>query len=269
MCLGLAAKAQRDGKQVAWIDAERNYDPVWAARHGVDSDQLFWSPVTSIADMADAGHDFIRAGVDVLIVDSISSLLPQSYFVEGEMKALADTGQIGTFSKNMGSAVNMFNSVNQHTALILISQVRNQIGSYGATLAPMGGKAVEHMNSLQIKLWSNPSEKEAIKGKITEGNLIFEKPIGRPVTWTVEKNRGPGMNESGKYDLYFKGDFVGVDLTGEIIDFGVETGLVKKGGAWYTIGDERFQGRAKAVEFLRANPDVQNKIYGDILAQSI
>lgn len=268
-CLGLAANAQRDGKTVAWIDAERNYDPVWAKRHGVDSDKVLWSPVTSIADMADAGHDFIRAGVDVLIVDSISTLLPQSYFVDGEMKALADTGQIGTFSKNMGQAVNMFNRVNEHTALVLISQVRNQIGSYGASLAPMGGKAVEHMNSLQIKLWSNPSEKEAIMGKITEGDLILQKPVGRPVTWTVEKNRGPGMNESNKYDMYFKGDFVGVDRTGEVIDFGVESGLVKKGGAWYTIGEERFQGRAKAIQYLRDNPDVEEQIYGEILAKSV
>src|SRR6266540_747728 len=262
MALGLAANAQRAGKSVAWIDAERNFDPAWATRHNVNPEQMLISPITSIADMADAGHDFIRAGIDVLVVDSISVLLPQSYFVDGEMKGLADTGQIGTFSKNMGTAVNMLNSINEHTALILISQVRNQIGSYGASLTPMGGKAVEHMNSTTIKLWSNPSEKEAIKGKVTEGDLIFEKPVGRPVVWTVEKNRGPGMNESNRYDMYFKGDFVGVDRVGEIIDFGVEMGIVKKGGAWYTIGDERFQGRIKAVEYLRSNPDIEEKIYG-------
>jgi recombination protein RecA len=268
-CLGLAANAQKEGKSVAWIDAERNYDPEWAKRHGVDSDRVLWSPVTSIADMADAGHDFIKAGVDLMIVDSISTLLPQSYFVEGEMKSLADTGQIGTFSKNMGQAVNMFNRVNEHTALVLISQVRNSIGTYGAALTPMGGKAVEHMNSLQIKLWSNPSEKEAIMGKIKQGDLIMQKPVGRPVTWTVEKNRGPGMNESNRYDMYFKGDFVGVDRVGEVVDFGVELGLVKKGGAWYTIGDEKFQGRNSVVQYLRDNPDVEERIYGEILAKSL
>lgn len=270
-CLGLAANAQREGKSVAWIDAERNYDPAWAARHGVDSDKVLWSPVTSIADMADAGHDFIKAGVDLMIVDSISTLLPQSYFVEGEMKALADTGQIGTFSKNMGSAVNMFNRVNEHTALVLISQVRNSIGSYGATLTPMGGKAVEHMNSLQIKLWSNPSDKKpaAKYAKIKSGNLIHEKVVGREVTWTVEKNRGPGMNESNTYDMFFKGDFVGIDLAGEVLDTAVTEGLVKKGGAWYTIGDEQIQGRDNAVTWLRDHPDVQTELYGEILAESV
>lgn len=269
-CLGLAAEAQRQGRGVAWVDAERNFDPDWARRNGVDPNEMIISPITSIADFADMGHDLIKSGdVDLLIGDSISALLPQSYFVEGEMKSLVDAGQIGTFSKNMGQAVNMFNRVNEHTAVVLISQVRNQIGSYGASVAPMGGKALEHMNSTQLKLWSNPSDKEAIKGKIVENDLIFERPVGRPVTWTVEKNRGPGMHESNRYDMYFKGDFVGVDRVGEVIDFGVEIGVVKKGGAWYTIGDERFQGRTKAVEYLRSNPDLEEKIYGEILAKSI
>jgi recombination protein RecA len=269
-CFGLAAEAQKQGRGVAWIDAERNFDPEWAARHGVDPNEMIISPITSIADMADMGHDLIKSGdIDLLVVDSISALLPQSYFVEGEMKSLVDAGQIGTFSKNMGSAVSMYNRVNEHTAVVLISQVRNNIGSYGASVAPMGGKAVEHMNSTQIKLWSNPSDKEAIKGKIVENDLIFEKPVGRPVTWTVEKNRGPGMHESNSYDMYFKGDFVGVDRVGEVVDYGVEIGVVKKGGAWYTIGDERFQGRAKTVQYLRDNPDLEEKIYGEILAKSI
>jgi recombination protein RecA len=268
-CLGLAANAQKKSEGVGWIDAEKNWDKEWAARHGVNTDEVYHSPITSIADMADAGHDLIKAGIELLIVDSISALLPQSYFVEGEMKALADTGQIGTFSKNMGQAVNMFNRVNTDTAVVLISQVRNQIGSYGASLAPMGGKAVEHMNSLQLKLWSNPSDKEAIKGNVTEGDYIVNKPIGRKVTWTVEKNRGPGMNTTGEYDLYFAGEFVGIDLGAEIIDAGIEMGIVKKGGAWYTIGDDKFQGKDKAVQFLRENMDVQERIYGDILAKSI
>lgn len=266
--LGLVANAQKDGRSVAWIDAEKNFDPVWARRNGVNPDDMIVSKITSIADMADAGYDLMKNGIDVLVVDSISALLPQSYFVEGEMKALADTGQIGTFSKNLGTAINMFNNINQHTAIILISQVRNQIGSYGASIAPMGGKALEHMNSTQIKLWSNPNEKEAIKGEVHEGDLIFTRPIGRPVTWTVEKNRGPGMNQTGSYDMYFAGDHVGVDLVGEVVDFGVEFGLIKKGGAWYTVGEERFQGRPKAVAYLRENENVMQEIYDEILKKA-
>lgn len=77
------------------------------------------------------------------------------------------------------------------------------------------------------------------------------------------------MNMSNKYDLYFAGPDVGIDLCGEIVDFGVELGTIKKGGAWYNIGDEKFQGRPAAVKYLRDNPDISEKIYGDILAKSI
>lgn len=269
MCLQMAAQAQRDGKGVAWIDAEKNFDKAWARRLGVNVDELLVSRITSVADMADAGYDLMSAGVDVLVVDSISALLPQSFFDEGEMKDLSKTGQIGTFSKNLGAAINMFNNINEHTALIFISQVRNKFSTYGASLTPMGGLALEHMNSAQIKLWSNPNLKEAIEGTVTDGDIIYKRPIGRAVTWTIEKNRGPGMNMTNSYDLYFAGDFVGVDRVGEVVDFGVEVGAVKKGGAWYHIGNEKFQGRPKAITFLRENPDIEEKIYQEILDKAL
>lgn len=269
VCLQTVAGAQRAGKGVAWIDAEKNWDSAWARRNGVDPDDLIVSKITSIADMADAGHDLMRAGIDVLVIDSVSALLPQSYFEEkGEMKPLANTGQIGTFSKNLGTAINMFNNVNTHTALILISQVRTNILQTGGVPAPMGGLAMQHMNSTQIKLWSNPNIKEAIKGKIRNGNLILERPVGRSVTWTIEKNRGPGMNMTNSYDLYFAGDHVGVDRIGEIVDYGVEFGLIRKAAAWYYIGEDKFQGRPGAVSYLRENEDIAEKLYQQILEKS-
>lgn len=264
-CLGLAAQAQKDGKNVGWIDAEKNFDGKWAAKHGVNDSEVLLSQVASIADMADAAVDSIKSGIDLLVVDSMSVLLPQSYFEDGEMKNLANTGQIGTFAKNYGQAVNMINNLNEKTNVVFISQVRNKISTYGASKTMMGGEAAEFINSTIIKLWSNPSEKEAINGSITNGDLILQRPIGRPVTWTISKARGPGMGWSNTYDLYFAGKDVGIDLTGEIIDFGVEFGVVAKGGAWYTVAGERFQGRAKAVAYLKENPDVQEKLYLEIL----
>jgi len=273
MCLQTVANAQNAGKSVAWIDAEKNFDKAWARRNGVDTDELAISTITSIADMADAGYDLMRAGIDVLVVDSVSALLPQSYFEDatkgGELKPLAGTGQIGTFSKNLGTALNMFNNINEHTAIILISQVRTNITQTGGIPIPMGGIALQHMNSTQIKLWANPNIKEAIKGEVTNGDLVFERPIGRKTIWTVEKNRGPGMNMTGDYDLYFAGDFVGIDLVGEILDFGVEIGSIRKGGAWLYIGEEKFQGRPAAVKYLRDNLDIQEKIYQEILEKAV
>jgi len=272
--LQAAAEAQKDGKTVAWLDVEKNFEPSWARRLGADVDSMYVDSQTiSIAGMANKAVDFIHAGIDVLVIDSISQLLPQSYFEDAkegatELKDLQNTGQIGTFSKNMGQAINMMNSVNQGTAIILISQVRNKIGSYGGGLEFQGGKAVEHASSTILKLWRTPSDSIEAEVHVGDG-LLLKRPVGAPVTWTVEKNRGPGMGMSNSYDIYTGGDFRGIDLTGEVVTYGVEYGIIKKGGAWFTVGDERFQGRPKVIDYLRNNPDVQEKIYGEILAKSI
>lgn len=269
------AIAQKLNVGVGWIDAEKNYDPDWAKRLGVNPDQIGLSKITSIADMADASHDLISAGFGLIVVDSISALLPQSYFTDkGEMKDLANTGQIGTFSKNMGTACNMINNMNKETAFVLVSQVRNQITSNGASASHMGGKAVEHMNSTTLRLWCMPSEIGSITGKTHVGNKILEKPVGNPVTWTVDKNRGPGTKETAKFDLYFKGDFVGVDRTGEIADAAVDFGLVSTSGAWYQVQEltedgKGVQGRPNFVKWLRQNPKIEEEWYGEIIAKSV
>ena len=267
-------EAQAEGKSVAWLDVEKNFNPHWARKLGVDPDKMVVDNKTiSIAGMADKGVEMIQAGVDVLVIDSISALLPQSYFEDPkdgkeEIKNLSGTGQIGTFSKNMGQAINMLNAVNEKTAIIMISQVRNNIGSYGASISFMGGKAVEHAASTVLKLWRSPSD--VIEAEVHVGDgLLMKRPVGSPVTWTVEKNRGPGMGMSNTYDLYTGGDNIGIDLTGEVVTYGVEYGIIKKGGAWFTLGDERFQGRAKVIQYLRENPDIQEKVYGEILAKSL
>jgi recombination protein RecA len=268
ICLGLAADAQSRGETVAWVDAEKNFDPAWARRHGVDPDNMIITQATSMADVADSSVDLVRNGVDLLIIDSMSVLLPQSFFDDGELKDLAKTGQIGTFSKNYASMVNMINSVNSHTAVVVISQVRNKFSTYGAAKSLMGGEAAEHINSTIIKLWSNPNPNEDIQGTIKNGDYIMKQPVGRPVTWTVDKARGPGMHKTNKYDMYFAGDFVGIDLVGEIVDYGVEFGVIQKGGAWYTIDEERLQGRAKAVAYLREEEVKQKELYEEILKRA-
>lgn len=267
-CLGLAAEAQKNGKTVAWVDAEKNFDPTWAQRHGVDSDNMIVSHTASMVDTANDSVDLVRSGVDLLVIDSMSVLLPQSYFDDGEMKGLEKTNQIGTFAKNFGSMMNMLNSLNKHTNIVVISQVRNKFHQYGASKTLMGGEAAEFMNSTIIKMWAPLTDKETIKGQITRGGMVLERPVGRPVTWTIDKARGPGMGSSNKYDMYFAGDSVGIDLTGEVIDYGVEFGVIRKGGAWYNIGDEKLQGRHSAVKYLKENPDIQEKLYLEVLEKS-
>lgn len=267
-CLGLAAEAQANGKSVAWVDAEKNFEKSWAGRHNVDVNNIIISHTTAMTDTANNAVDLVRNGIDVLVIDSMSVLLPQSYFDDGEMKDLEKTNQIGTFAKNFGSMMNMLNNLNKHTCIVVVSQVRNKFHQYGASKTLMGGEAAEFMNSTIIKFWAPLTDKETIKGKVTNGDLIFDRPVGRPVNWTIDKARGPGMNQVGSYDMYFAGDNVGIDLTGEVIDYGVEFGVINKGGAWYHLNGEKFQGRPKAVEYLKENPEIQEKLYLEILAKS-
>jgi hypothetical protein len=125
---------------------------------------------------------------------------------------------------------------------------------------------LEHANSTTLKFWRTPSD--VITEKVKVGDLILPQPVGAPVTWTVEKNRGPGMGRSNTYDIYTGGDKVGIDLCGEIVTYGVEYGIIKKGGAWLTIGEVQKQGRPAMVNYLRENPDIQEKVYLEILEKS-
>jgi len=267
MCLGLVREAQARGEIVAWVDAEKNFDPVWATRNGVDPDKMITTRASSMADVADSSVDLITKGADLLVVDSMSVLLPQSYFVDGEMKHLADTGQIGTFSKNYGQMVNMINNLNEKTCVVFVSQVRNKISTYGASKTLMGGEAAEFINSTIIKLWSNPNPKDDITGEVHVGDLLLKRPVGRPVTWTIDKARGPGMHMSNEYDMYFAGDNVGIDLTSEVVTYGVEYGVVRKAGNWLSYGDmeKGLNGKPAFIKYLKENPEIQDEIYSTIM----
>ena len=269
-CLQMIGEAQKAGKTCAWIDAEASYDPVWAARLGVDSESLIYSPAKSINDMVDVAQQLMEAGVDIIVVDSISALLPAIYFEKdsSDLKKLEDTKQIGAEAKDMTHAVKMLNYANKNTLLVLISQQRNQFGSMHASHIPTGGMAVKFFSSTVIKLWASEADANAIKSGVQVGDKIIEQKVGRPVNWIIDYNKTGPMGLSGQYDFYFQGEEVGVDSVGEILDVAEMMGIVQKGGAWYTVGEERFQGRSKAVEYIRANKNIQDKLIGEIYDKS-
>jgi recombination protein RecA len=269
-CLQMIALAQQEGKTCAWIDAESSYDQSWAERLGVDSSSLIYSQAKTVNDMVDVGVKLMEAGVDVIVVDSISALLPGIYFEKdgNEMKDLQDTKQIGAEAKDMTHAVKMLNYANKNTLLVLISQQRNQFGSMHASHIPTGGMAVKFFSSTVIKLWSSEAEANAIKAGVAVGDKIIEQRVGRPVNWIIDYNKLGPPNLSGQYDFYYQGDHIGVDKVGESLDVAEMYGLIEKGGAWYTINGERFQGRAKAVAYLRDNPEVSASLIGEINARS-
>jgi len=268
-CLQLIALAQQEGKTCAWIDAEHSYSAEWAEQLGVDSNKLIYSPAKTVNDMVDVATSLMEADVDIIVVDSISALLPAIYFEKdgNELKDLQDTKQIGAEAKDMTHAVKMLNYANKNTLLILISQQRNQFGSMHASHIPTGGMAVKFFSSTVIKLWSSEAEANAIKAGIKVGDKIIEQKVGRPVNWIIDYNKLGPPNLSGQYDFYYQGDFVGVDKVGETLDVAEMCGVIEKGGAWYTIYSERLQGRAKAVQYLRENPDILAKLMEEINAK--
>lgn len=273
LMLHTIALNQALGRSALYIDAEKTFDYEWAARLGVDVDKLIVSQVSRIKDATNEQIKFIEAGVDLVVIDSTSFLQPSAWYDDGEMKEMGATGtnQIGTQAKDLGQMVSMVQAVNYTAAVVHLSQVRYDFGgaSMHAAFKPSGGKAVEHADSLRIRLTSSKSDKEAIKGEIKYGDILIEERIGRKVTWKVEKNKLNGRYDTGEYGLYTAGDFVGVDKDSELLAYGVKFGVVKKGGAWFTIYDEQFQGTDKAIAYLRSNPQIAEKIEAEVNDKSV
>jgi len=268
-CLQMIGLAQQEGKTCAWIDSESSYDPKWAESLGVDSEKLIYSPAKTVNDMVDVATGLMEAGVDLIVVDSISALLPAIYFEKdgNELKDLQDTKQIGAEAKDMTHAVKMLNYANKNTLLVLISQQRNQFGSMHASHIPTGGMAVKFFSSTVIKLWSSEAEANAIKAGVQVGDKIIEQKVGRPVNWIIDYNKLGPPNLSGQYDFYYQGESLGVDSIGETLDVAEMCGIIEKGGAWYTVLGERLQGRQKAVQYLKENPKVVTELRKQIDAK--
>ena len=271
-CLQMIADAQKDGKICAWIDSEASFDPEWATKLGVDVKNLIYSNARSMNEMVDVGVQLMKAGVDMIVVDSISAMLPAIYFEKDseELKQLENTKQIGAEAKDMTNAVKMLNFANNQekpVLLVFISQLRNNIGAMFASHMPTGGLATKFFSSTIVKLWSSDSDNQAIKGKIASGDKLIESKIGRVVNWHIDFNKTGPAFVAGSYDFYFDGDGVlGIDKVADLVDTAELVGAIQKGGAWYTIGEERFQGRAKVIDWLKEDPkrvkDLEDKVNG-------
>jgi len=259
-CLQMIGIAQKEGKICAWIDAEQSFDPAWAKRLGVDVDSLIYVGSRTVNEMVDVATQLMSAGVDMIIVDSISALLPAIYFEKDstELKQLENTKQIGAEARDMTNAVKMLNYANNQvkpTLLVLISQQRNNIGQMFVSHQPTGGHAVKFFSSTVVKLWSSESDNQAIKDKVASGDKLIEKKVGRSVTWNIDFNKTGPAFINGTYDFYFDANHLGVDNVAEVVDIAEMKGKIERSGAWYTVLGERFQGRAKVIEWLRKNQE--------------
>jgi len=272
MCLQMIALAQKEGKLCAWIDAEMSYSEEWAKSLGVDPEKLIYSQARTISDMVDVGVGLMNAGVDLIVVDSITSLLPAIYFEKDsdEMKALENTKQIGAESRDFSNAWKMLNYANNKvkpTLLVLISQSRNNINAMYTSQQPSGGQATKFYSSCVIKLFSSESDNQALKGKIKIGDKLIEEKVGRKVRWELQFSKTSPAFQSGEYDFYFRGDKIGIDEIGDLVDTAEASGLVNRTGAWYQLEDgTKIQGREAFIEAVREDLGLQEMIKNKLSA---
>ena len=266
LCLQTIALAQKEGKLCAWIDAEMSYSEDWAQSLGVDTENLIVSQARTINEMVDVGTSLMNAGVDLIVVDSITSLLPAIYFEKDsdELKQLENTKQIGAESRDFSNAWKMLNYANNKvkpTLLLLISQSRNNISAMYTSQQPSGGQSTKFYSSTIVKLFSSESDNQAIKGKIKVGDKLIEEKVGRKIRWELQFSKtSPGF-QSGEYDFYFRGDGVGIDSIGDLVDTAELAGIVERTGAWYVLPDgSKVQGRDSFVNRVKEDTELQESI---------
>jgi recombination protein RecA len=260
LCLQMVGMAQREGRSCAWIDSENSFDPAWATKLGVDTDNLLITSAKKVNDVVDTGQKLIKSHLDLMVIDSISALMPAVYFDKDGLKDLADTKQMGAEARDLTQAIKMLNYVNENTLIILISQQRKALGSMYVKNIPTGGEAIKFFSSTIIKLFSSESENNAITQKVKTGDRVLEQIVGREVNWTIEANKlGPAF-QSGKYRFMFDGPELGVDYCDELVTAADGAGILEKAGTWFTVLGEKFQGRESVINGVRANNDLRERI---------
>jgi recombination protein RecA len=216
--------------------------------------------------MVNVAVGLLNAGVDIIVIDSISSLLPAVYFEKDsdELKALENTKQIGAESKDLKHAWMMINWANnrEKPGLILaISQSRNSIGAMYTQAVPTGGESTRFMSSTIVKLFSSGSDAQSIKAKISSGDKLIEQKVGRRVRWEVTNSKTSAPGDSGEYDFYFKGDSIGIDTIADLVDTAEMMGFVNRTGAWYQLEDgTKLQGRDAFVARVKEDEKLRNEL---------
>lgn len=242
---------QKMGLTCAWVDAEGTYEKSFAARLGIDNDSLLLFQEKTFAGITDKTKPIIKAGVDILVIDSISDIMPDAFVEEGELKDFNKTTQVGAHAKGNTRMLNALHYLNEKTAVVIISQTTTQIEQTYTKQVPHGGKKVEFMVSQMIKLTSSNTDAKQIKKIRPVGNKLIEVPVGRRVEAFVEKNKMGKQHTKASYDIYYDGDFLGIDRDAELIDSAVEWGVANKGGAWFEYDSIKSQGRDRFIDDLK------------------
>jgi len=244
LTLHILAEAQKAGGICAFIDAEHALDPAYARSVGVDIDNLYISQPDNGEQALEIADTLIRSGaIDCVVIDSVAALTPRSE-VEGEMGDL----QVGAMARMMSQGCRKLAATagRANTVVIFINQIREKVGViYGSPETTPGGRALKFFASVRMRV----SRGEAIKNGTEQ--------IGNRTKVRVDKNKVAPPFREAEFDLIYG---KGINKYGDILDLAVQKGLIQKGGAWFTIGDERFQGRDNARQYLEDNPELAQQL---------
>jgi len=249
LALHAIAEAQKKGGTCAFIDAEHALDAAYARRLGVDIEELLISQPDAGEQALEIADTLVRSGaIDVLVVDSVAALVPRAE-LEGEM---GDT-HVGLQARLMSQALRKLTSsiARSHTLVIFINQIRMKIGvMFGSPETTSGGNALKFYASVRLDI----RRIGAIKDR--------EEVVGNQTRVKVVKNKMAPPFKVVEFDIMYGR---GISKTGELLDLGVQAGIVDKSGAWFSYNDQRIgQGRENAKTFLSENPDIAGAIEASV-----
>ena len=244
LALHVVASAQKAGGEAAYIDVEHALEPAYARALGVDIDSLLISQPDTGEQALDIAESLVRSSaVDVVVVDSVAALIPRIE-LEGEM----GDSVVGALARLMSQAMRrLAGAISKNgCTVIFINQLRQKIGvMYGNPETAPGGLALKYYASVRVDV----RRIETLKS----GNEM----IGNRTRAKVIKNKCAPPFKEAEFDIVY-GE--GISKVGEIVDLGVKLELIDKAGAWYTVNDQRIQGRDGVKTYLHDNPDICDKI---------
>ncbi len=243
------AEAQKAGGKAAFIDAENSLDPQYAARLGVDINELLLSQPDNGEQALEITEALVRSGaISVIVIDSVAALVPQAE-IEGEM----GDSHVGLQARLMSQALRKLAGVINKTGTIaiFINQLREKVGvMFGNPEVTPGGRALKFYSSIRLDIRRSES--------IKMGTDI----IGNKVNVKVVKNKMAPPFKSCQVDIMYG---TGISKEGEVIDLGSEAGIIEKAGAWYSYNGEKIgQGKENVKDYLKANPQVFEEIMNKV-----